>query len=340
MQRRDVDERLHLDLLVEVGVDLPDAGDGAERDAAREQRGEVAVAPAGGDDGVARRDDLILGDAIEHERVGAGAAVADDAGRARRQVEHRYGECPIGDEGHLGDGRGDLGHLPDESLLGDDGVVQAEPAVRAGGDGDALVELAGRAGDHGDRHRAVARREAGAVHVGEKAAQPGVLLRRGLVDDELASQVVHLRAQRTVLVTRRREAARPVGEIAEGERHLVGGNLERMQHLGAGALQVVHGAAARLAEVAGDQRERENDQAEHDEPPAQPATRALREARGNRTPGGSEHGHAGGAVARHGRDGTGGSTRQPCSPAMAPSERHRGHAAPRTRCACGSTSSG
>ncbi len=42
---REVDERLHLDVLEEVGVGLADARDEADREVAREERGKVA-APA------------------------------------------------------------------------------------------------------------------------------------------------------------------------------------------------------------------------------------------------------------------------------------------------------
>ena len=81
LQRAEVGERLHLDLLEEVGVVLADARHASDQDPARVDRRQLALSGrAGGDDRVAGLDLLVLRDAVERERV-ARAAVLEEPDR-------------------------------------------------------------------------------------------------------------------------------------------------------------------------------------------------------------------------------------------------------------------
>ena len=88
LERGEVDERLHLDVLVDVGVGLADARDRADRDVAREERRQLAAGlRAGGDDRVAGVDLLVLADLVEDQRRAArcrGRASRPRPGSSRR----------------------------------------------------------------------------------------------------------------------------------------------------------------------------------------------------------------------------------------------------------------
>ena len=227
LEGREVDERVALHLLVEVDVGLAHLVDGADRDPARVERGEVARAPAGGDEDVVLIHHLVLGHPVDRER--ALAAALGDAGRVGRDVQGRDGARLVGEQRDERDVRGDLRHLADEALGVDDDVVLGEAAVLAGADDDLVGELPAGAPDHTGRDRAVVLREAGAVEVAEDRLQLGVLADGGLVEDRLLPGLVALLAQLLVLVAGVDQAAEPARSVAERARDALGADLERAQ---------------------------------------------------------------------------------------------------------------
>ena len=98
VERPEVDVRIDLHLLEQVGVGLADARDPPDRDPLREERAQRPGAPAGGDDLVSDADDVLLADAIEHERLTRAACVPHDPGRARPQVDGGRGRLLVGEE--------------------------------------------------------------------------------------------------------------------------------------------------------------------------------------------------------------------------------------------------
>ena len=120
----EVDVRVDLDLLEEVGVGLPDARDPPDRDPLRIQRAQRAGAPAGGDDLVAAAHDVLLADAVEHERLARAPRVAHDPGRAGSQVDGRGGRLLVGQQLDAGRSRGHPRDDADEAVGGHDRVVR------------------------------------------------------------------------------------------------------------------------------------------------------------------------------------------------------------------------
>ena len=274
----EVHERIDLDALVDVRVELPDARDDADGDPTRVDRREPAGAPAGGDDDVACPHDVLLRDAIEDERLAAGDAVADDAGRVRAQVERGDGARLVGEQRHPRAPARHLRHSADEPRRGDNRVVEVDARVRAGGYEHLLLELARRAADDARGDAVVVAGEGGALAEAQQPPELGVLAHGRLVLDRLLAETLVLPAELLVLRLRIEHVARPAVQVFERLRDALGRNLERVEDGGAGALDVVERPARGLAEVHAQERERDDDEA-HDDRAANEGLARLRRRR-------------------------------------------------------------
>ena len=296
----EVGERLDLHLLPQVGVGLPHARHPPDRDPAGIERGELARAPAGGDDGVADRDLELLRDAVEDQRRGGCATVLDDAGGARLDVERRDRELLVGEQRHPRRARVDARHAAEEPVLGDDRSVERDAVVRADGDDDVLGEPAGRAGDDRRGEAGVVAREARPVAEREQCLELVVLVRGELVLDRLLPQRGVLLPELLGVRAGRQERVTPRVDVAKRLRDALAGDRERPQHGGSRALRGCDRTVVRLAEREGDQHEREHDEAPDDEPPPEGGVRSRGWLAGDGTPDvDAQHRRACGAMTGH-----------------------------------------
>ena len=250
VERGEVDERVDLDPLVDVGVELADARDEADRDSARVDRRQATGSPAGRDDDVAGLDDVLFPHALEDECFAAGDTVADDARGIRLQVEGGDGAGLVGEQCHAGAAPRHARHAADEAGGGDDGVVDMHAGVRASGDQYLLLELAGRAADDASRDAVVVAGERRPLPEAEQPAELGVLKHGCLALDELLPQALDLGAQLLVLRFSAENVSRPADGILERLRRALRRHLEGVDDGRAGVLHAVQGPARRLAEVA------------------------------------------------------------------------------------------
>ena len=173
----------------------------------------------------------------------------------------------------------DFGHLPDEPVGRDDRIVQRDPVVRARGHQELLVVRCRRLGDDARRDRREVLGEAGPVDERERLAEALVLLRRRLVEDELVAQGLQLRLQRVSLGLRVGE----VGDVAVGvlERPCdpLARHLERRQDCQPELLRAVERPLVVLAQIDGQEGERDDDEDAGDEASRHDALRSVRGAR-------------------------------------------------------------
>ena len=222
--------------------------------------------------------DVLLRHAVEDERLAAGDAVADDAGGVRAQVERGDRARLVGEQRHPRAPARHLRHAADEPGGGDDGIVDVDACVRAGGDEHLLLELARRSADDARRNTAVVAREGRPLAEAEQPPELGVLTHGRLVLDRLLAQTLVLPAELLVLRLRIEHVTRPAVEVLERLRDPLGRDLERMDDGGAGALDVMERPARGFAEVHAQQRERGDDEA-HDDRAANEGLARLRRRR-------------------------------------------------------------
>ncbi len=129
---------------------------------------------------------------VEDERLARATSVPDDPGRARPQVDGRYGELLVGEELHACGARRDARDEPDEPFGRDHGVVHADPVVGADRHDDRLRERARGARDDLGGEPAEVAWEARPVAILEKPAQGHVLLERELVLDRPLPEILDL----------------------------------------------------------------------------------------------------------------------------------------------------
>ena len=172
-------------------------------------------------------------------------------------------------------------------------------AVAAPGrDGDALVERR-RAREDARADLVEVLREARPLNVVQELLELDVVRARARQLRVDAPQARVLGPQPLVLRLRLEEPVRPVGRVAERVRHPVGGDLERTQGRGRGALDRIE---RRRAERDGQQGKREHDQTHHDEPTPEGARTGRGVAGGSGAlDGGAQDRNADVPVARHER---------------------------------------
>ena len=176
---------------------------------------------------------LVLADAVEHERGGAGAVVED---ADRRQVLLRR---PRGRRSRVGDQRharlvrrSTFEIVPTRPSFVITTSLSLIPSPLAGRDRDALVERR-RAREHARADLVVVLREARPLDVVQELLELDVLLRRRPSSCALMRRRrAFSAAQLLVLRLRVEEPVRPVGRVAERVRHPVRGDLERPQRRG------------------------------------------------------------------------------------------------------------
>ena len=171
--------------------------------------------PARRHDLVPDADDVLLADAVEHERLARAARVADDSGCAGPQVDRGCSCRLVGEQLHPCEIGRDACDDADEAVGGDRRVVQADAVARARGDDDRLRERARRpARDLRDDGVEVSG-EARAVDVVELRAQVLVLLQRELALDCPLQEVAVLLAEPFGLVARGEQAVGPAVGVTE-----------------------------------------------------------------------------------------------------------------------------
>ena len=206
---------------------------------------------------------------------------------ARVDVDGGDGRVLVGQQRHLRLVRGRLRDLADEPVRGHDGVVVLDSVRASGGDDDALLELARQLGDDLRRHGLVVLRELRPGEIVQRLRQRLVLLGRELELDQPLAHPVELGLELVALGLRVHEPAHVVVEVLEGMRDARGGDLERAQDGRPGVLDRVQRSAARLAEVDGDEDERDDDEHAEDDPSLDRAAEAAAQAgriRGRRRP--------------------------------------------------------
>ena len=226
-------------------------------------------------------DLLVLVDEVERDV--AGDAAADDALRPAR-LDHRVDVALlVSDEQDLRCVRVDLGDAADETLAVDHRVVDVDPVVAAGVDRRRGVPGAGRARDHARRHQLHILGEDPVLPEGEEIAELLVLgLRRQLVG-ETGLQLLDLLLERFVLRLGAEQVADPVPAVAERLGGSRGTALQRRDDPQHTALYAVRDTAVGLAEIGGEQRDGEQQQDCHDDPPPEYAPAIHRSARGGTT---------------------------------------------------------
>src|SRR5262245_52576187 len=141
-QRGEVGQRRDLHGLVDVDVRLAPGRHRPDRDVLREERRELPRTPASREDEVAAADDLVLGHEVEDQRLAGGFAVTDEAEGPRVGVVPRDREARVGQERHLRGRARRLRDVSDEVARAvDDGVVEADGVVPAGGEYEMLLDL-------------------------------------------------------------------------------------------------------------------------------------------------------------------------------------------------------
>src|SRR5919106_1383620 len=282
----EVDVRLHLHLLEDVGVREPEARHLPDRDSLRVERAQTAGAPAGRHDLVSLLDLVLLADEVEDEGLARALRVQDDAACTRAQVDRGDGRVLVGQQLHACRPVGDARDEADEAVRGDDRVLHAYTVVGPRRDDDCARERArGHADDLGD-DRVVVPREARAVDVVEQPSQGVVLLARELALDDALAELAILLLQAFRPRARVEEAVGPAVHVSEGLRDPLEADGERPQDGRAGGVDAREPAVLAGAKGEGDEDEREEHERAHGEAASKSPGASWRQRRGRKAPDG------------------------------------------------------
>ena len=152
--------------------------------------------------------------------------------------------------------RGHARHEADEPVSGDDGVVDADAAIRARCDDDCLRERPCRPADHLGGDGVEVAREARAVDVVEQTSQGLVLLERELALDRTLTEIANLDTEALRIRACGQEAVGPAVRVSKRLRDPLEPDRERAQGRRSGGLDAVERAASSRAERDRDEDER------------------------------------------------------------------------------------
>ena len=206
----------------------------------------------------------VLRDEVEDQVLAADLRL-DDPGDAGRHHLGGHGTRRVGDQRDTGSARARVDDLSGQAAGRHHGVVDAHPVARALVDLNRRVPDGRRVRDHTGGESPAARRQ-----VGLQAGQRAQLLGLALVDGELGElvvQVADLGLQLLVLRLRVGDVADPVRQVAEGLEGARRTFLDRRKDLARAALDRVEGAVHGLAEVDGQEHERDREEDGEDRAP-------------------------------------------------------------------------
>ncbi len=260
--------------LVEVDLLRVDPGHRPDGDPGREQRLELARPAARRDDRLALDDAVLARHEVQQQVVRVADGGLHDAVRrpcprpwpTRREV---WSVISVTCATLAGDRR----DLADEPVAVDDRLVDADARARAAIDVERLVPDGRRAPDHARGDRVVAR-----SRLAERSS-PSMPLSWTFSRTAAWPPIASLRSDRTCLRSWSRwsrawsVSPNQPARSRNGLERAVGALLDRREHLQHPALERVQAAAGRLAEVGGQEDQRERDEQSEDRPP--PADRLL-----------------------------------------------------------------
>ena len=198
------------------------------------------------------------------------------------EIFRRNGDRLVGQQRHLRRRGRDLRNEADEPVLGDHGRVLDDALVRPGRDKDLLVVRVRGLSEHARGDSPVVVREARALEELQELAEPLVLLGGGLVLDELLRQLLDAPLELVPLRLRVDEVGGLTVGVLERAGYPLPCNLERREDGQPDTLSGVQPALVRLAEIDGDQDQRDDDQRSGHEPPRHDVLAVARSGPGTR----------------------------------------------------------